>query len=117
MVALLLAGALLAALPAFSDGLPLAVRERVEGPLAILDPGGVVPDAGAPEGGPAGTDATPDPGAQPADEPGAPAVADPGAGDDRGFDRDGDDRDRDDDSSGSGRSGGDSDGGGSSGPG
>ena len=78
VVALLLAGALLAALPAFSDGLPVAVRERVEGPLAILDPGGVVPDAGAPEGGPAGTDATPDPGAQPAGEPGAPASPTPG---------------------------------------
>jgi serine/threonine protein kinase len=94
VVALLLAGALLAALPALSDGLPPPVRERVEGPLAVLDPGGVAPDAG---------------------EPGAPAVADPGAGDDRRFDND--DDDRDDDSSGSGRSGGDSDGGGSSGPG
>jgi eukaryotic-like serine/threonine-protein kinase len=96
VVALLLAGALLAALPALSDGLPPPVRERVESPLAVLDPGGVAPDAG---------------------EPGAPAVTDPGAGDDRRFDNDGDDRDRDDDSSGSGRSGGDSDGGGSSGPG
>jgi hypothetical protein len=96
VVALLLAGALLAALPALPDGLPPPVRERVESPLAVLDPGGVAPDAG---------------------EPGAPAVTDPGAGDDRRFDNDGDDRDRDDDSSGSGRSGGDSDGGGSSGPG
>jgi uncharacterized membrane protein YgcG len=101
LVALLLAGALLAALPALAGGLPL-VRERIEGPLAVLEPA---------------TDATPDPGAQPADDPGPPAFGDPGAGDDRRSDSGGDDRDRDDDSSGSGRSGGDSGGGGSSGPG
>ena len=101
LVALLLAGALLAALPALAGGLPL-VRERIEGPLAAPEPA---------------TDATPDPGAQPADDPGPPAFSDRGAAERRRSDSGGDDRDRDDDSSGSGRSGGDSGGGGSSGPG
>jgi serine/threonine-protein kinase len=114
LVALLLAGALLAALPALAGGLPL-VRERIEGPLAVLEPGSATPPSEAQqESSP--TNATPDPGAQPADGPGPPAFSDPGAGDDRRSDS-GDGRDRDGDSSGSGRSGGDSGGGGSSGPG
>ena len=114
LVALLLAGALLAALPALAGGLPL-VRERIEGPLAVLEPGSATPPSEAPQE-PSATDATPDPGAQPADDPGPPAFSDSGADDDRRSDS-GDGRDRDDDSSGSGRSGGDSGGGGSSGPG
>jgi eukaryotic-like serine/threonine-protein kinase len=114
LVALLLAGALLAALPALAGGLPL-VRERIEGPLAVLEPGSATPPSEAQQE-PSPTNATPDPGAQPADGPGPPAFSDPGAGDDRRSDS-GDGRDRDGDSSGSGRSGGDSGGGGSSGPG
>jgi len=113
LVALLLAGALLAALPALADGLSL-VRERVDGPLAVLEPGSAAPSDGASQE-PSATDATADPGAQPADDPGPPASSDPGAKDDRRSG--GGDRDQDDDSSGSGRSGGDSGGGGSSGPG
>ena len=114
LVAVLLAGALLAALPALADGLSL-VRERVDGPLAVLEPGSAAPSDGASQQ-PSATDATADPGAQPADDPGPPASSDPGAKDDRRSGGGGD-RDRDDDSSGSGRSGGDSGGGGSSGPG
>jgi serine/threonine-protein kinase len=114
LVALLLAGALLAALPTLAGGLPL-VRERVEGPLAVLDPGGSAPDADVPGPASSATDAPPDPGAQPADQADPSSFADPGAEIDRQVDR-GDD-DRDDDSSGSGRSGGDFGGGGSSGPG
>ena len=114
LVALLLAGALLAALPALAGGLSL-VRERVDGPLAVLEPGSAAPSDGASQE-PSATDATADPGAQPADDPGPPASSDPGAKDDRRSGGGGD-RDRDDDSSGSGRSGGDSGGGGSSGPG
>jgi eukaryotic-like serine/threonine-protein kinase len=115
LVALLLAGALLAALPALAGGLSL-VRERVDGPLAVLEPGSAAPSDGASQE-PSATDATPDPGAQPADDPGPPASSNPGAKEDRRSDG-GDDRDRDDNSSGSGRSGGgDSGGGGSSGPG
>jgi serine/threonine-protein kinase len=114
LVALLLAGALLAALPALAGGLSL-VRERVDGPLAVLEPGSTAPSDGASQE-PSATDATADPGAQPADDPGPPASSDPGAKDDRRSGGGGD-RDRDDDSSGSGRSGGDSGGGGSSGPG
>jgi serine/threonine-protein kinase len=114
LVALLLAGALLAALPALPGGLPL-VRERIEGPLAVLEPGSAPPPSEAPQE-PSATDATPEPGAQPADDPGPPAFSDPGANSDRRSDSD--DRDQDDDSSGPGRSGGgDSGGGGSSGPG
>jgi hypothetical protein len=102
---------LLAAIPALAGGLP-SVRERIEGPLAVLEPGSATPPSEAPQE-PSAANATPDPGAQPADDPGPPAFSDPGA--DNGG---GDDRDRDDDSSGSGRSGGgDSGGGGSSGPG
>jgi len=65
------------------------VRERLDGPLAVLEPAG---------------------------DPGQPAFGDPVAENDRLSDSGGD-RDRDDDSSGSGRSGGGSGGGGSSGPG
>jgi uncharacterized membrane protein YgcG len=117
LVALLLAGALLAAIPALAGGLPL-VRERVEGPLAVLEPGSATPLDQTPQE-PSATNATPDPGAQPADDSGQPAFSEPGAGNDQRSDSGGGDgRDRDDDSSGSGRSGGgDSDGGGSSGPG
>jgi uncharacterized membrane protein YgcG len=116
LLALLLAGALLAVLPALSGGVPQLVRELIEGPLAVLDPGTATPAADDPQG-PSGAGATPDPGAGPAGEPGPPSFADPGADDDRRFDQGGDDGDRDDDSSGSGRSGGDSGGGGSSGQG
>jgi serine/threonine-protein kinase len=91
LVALLLAGALLAALPALAGGLPGPVRERVQGPLAVLDQGGATPGAQAPGVESAGTTA-PDPGA------------------DDGGDRGDDHRDQDEHSSGSG-------GGGSSGPG
>jgi serine/threonine protein kinase len=116
LVALLLAGALLAAIPAIAGGLPL-VREKVEGPLAVLEPGGATPSDQTPQE-PSATNATPDPGAQPADDPGPPAFNDPGPDNDQRSDSGGDSRDRDDDSSGSGRSGGgDSGGGGSSGPG
>ena len=108
LVALLLAGALLAALPALAGGLSL-VREQVEGPLAVLEPGSATPSDSAPQGR-STTDAAPDPGAhQPADDPGPPAFSDPGTNDD-GRSGGGDNGDRDDDSSGS-------DGGGSSGPG
>jgi eukaryotic-like serine/threonine-protein kinase len=113
LLALLLAGALLAALPTLSGGLPLLVRDRIQGPAAVLDPGGITPGTEAPGSGSIGTD----PGAEPTDAPGPPSFVDPGGpgGDvDRRFDRRDDDRDPDDDdSSGSGRSGG----GGSSGPG
>jgi hypothetical protein len=103
LVALLLAGALLAALPALAGGLPLLDRDRVDGPIAVLDPGTNPSNDGLQT--PLGSGAGPTP------------AADPGAGDGRRFDG-GDDRDRDDgDSSGPGRSGGDSGGGGSSGPG
>jgi tRNA A-37 threonylcarbamoyl transferase component Bud32 len=108
LVALLLAGALLAALPALAGGLPPLVRDRVGDPIAVLDPGST-PSNEAPQGT-LGGGAAPDPGAEPADEAGAPSLADPGADDDRRFDRGNDDRDQDDDSSGSGRSGGGSSG-------
>jgi uncharacterized membrane protein YgcG len=114
LVALLLAGALLAALPALAGGLPL-VRERIEGPLAVLEPGSATRPSEAPQE-PSATDATPDPGAQAAAGPGSPAFSDPGTDDNQRSDSGGD-RDRNDDSSGSGRSGGDTGGGGSSGPG
>jgi serine/threonine-protein kinase len=115
LVALLLAGVLLAALPALAGELGPLVRERLDGPLAVLEPAGPTPAAEAPQG-PVATDATPDPGAQPAGDPGQSAFADPVAENDRLSDSGGD-RDRHDDSSGSGRSGGGSGGGGSSGPG
>jgi serine/threonine-protein kinase len=121
LVALLLAGALLASLPALAGGLPLLVRERVQGPLAVLEPETATPGTGEPRQpvGTDATDATPEPGPAPAGEAGLPPITGPGADGDRQLDPgDGDDRDRDGDSSGSGRSGGgDSGGGGSSGPG
>ena len=104
LVALLLAGALLAALPALAGGLPLLDRDPVNGPIAVLDPGTTPSNDGVQA--PLGTGAAP------------PSAAETGAGDDRGFDGGGDDRDQNDgDSSGPGRSGGGSGGGGSSGPG
>jgi serine/threonine protein kinase len=106
LVALVVAGAVLAALPALVGG-PLSwAGGRIEEPFALRVPGLTLPGAQAPGQAPADRDVAADP---------APAqVADPPAGDQpaRG---DNDDRDRDDDSSGSGRSGGGS--GGSSGPG
>jgi uncharacterized membrane protein YgcG len=96
VVALVLAGAVLAALPALAGGLQVGVGERVEPPVAVVDPGVEVPVAEPPLSSGAGT----------ATDPGAGDRTDPG-----------EDRDRDD-SGGSGRSGGgDSGGGGSSGPG
>ncbi|HEY6709361.1 MAG TPA: serine/threonine-protein kinase [Actinomycetota bacterium] len=106
LVALVVAGAVLAALPALAGGLLSWAGGRIEEPFAVQVPGLTRPGAQAPGQAPAGRDLAADP---------APAqVADPPAGDQpaRGGD---DDRDRDDDSSGSGRSGGGS--GGSSGPG
>ena len=105
LVALLLAGAVLAALPVLGGGsLPWA-GERLETPFVVQVPGGVTPADG-------------DPGAQLSGEADPPAVADPAGGDDLPADGGDRVRDRDDDSSGSGRSGGgDSGGGGSSGPG
>ena len=110
-MALLLAGAVLAVLPALAGGLHDWVGERVEPPFAVVDPGAEIPVAEAPQ--PSGAGATTDPGppaAGPAGPAGEVAAGDPP---DRG-----DDRDRDA-SGGSGRSGGDDDsgGGGSSGPG
>jgi eukaryotic-like serine/threonine-protein kinase len=97
VVALLLAGAVLAALPALAGGLSGWVGERVEPPSAVVDPGVDLPAADVPA--PSGTEAATDPGTEAATDPGGH-------------------RDRDDDSGGSGRSGGgDSGGGGSSGPG
>jgi eukaryotic-like serine/threonine-protein kinase len=123
LVALLLAGALLASLPALAGGLPLLVRNRIDGPFAILDP--EIPPAIEDPQAPVGTGANPDPGPAPADEADPPSFADPGTDGDRQFDPGGDDPDRDDrddtrdrdDSGGSGRSGGGDSGGGSSGPG
>ena len=105
LVALLLAGAVLAALPVLGGGsLPWA-GERLETPFVVQVPGGVTPADG-------------DPGAQLSGEADPPAVADPAGGDDLPADGGDRVRDRDDDSSGSGRSGGgDSGGGGSSGTG
>ncbi|HJW60228.1 MAG TPA: hypothetical protein VJ931_11415, partial [Actinomycetota bacterium] len=117
LVALLVAGAVLAALPVLGGGsLPWA-GEWLETPSVVQVPGGV-----APAGGDAGQGST-DPGAQPSGEADPPAAADPAGGDDPPAGGGDEDRDRDDDSSGSGRSGGggsgggDSGGGGSSGPG
>jgi hypothetical protein len=106
LVALVVAGAVLAALPALAGGLLPWAGWRIEEPFAVRVPGLTLPGARAPGQAPAGRDVAADP---------APAqVADPPAGDQPGRGGD-DDRDRDDDSSGSGRSGGGS--GGSSGPG
>jgi hypothetical protein len=114
LVALLLAGALLAALPALAGGLPSLVRDRVDGPIAVLEPGTATPSNDDPQP-PPGTGAAPDPGAEAAGDAGRPSAGNPGAGAGRRFDRG--DNDRDDDSSGPGRSGGDSGVNGSSGPG
>ena len=114
VVALLLAGAVLAALPALAGGLQGWVGERVEPPFAVVDSGVEAPFAEAPP--PSGAKAATDPGSAPAGEAGD--VGDAGALDADDLPDPGDDRDRDDDSGGSGRSGGgDSGGGGSSGPG
>jgi serine/threonine-protein kinase len=100
LVALLLAGAVLAALPVLGGGLLPWAGEQLETPFVVQIPG-----------------------AQPSGEAGPPAVADPAGDDDPPADGGDEDRDRDDDSGGSGRSGGgdsgdgDSGGGGSSGPG
>ena len=104
LVAVLLAGALLAALPTLAGGLPGLVRERVQGPIAVLDQGGTTPNAETPGSGSGGTSTVPDPDPSSSVDPGA---GDPGADEDG--ERGDDDRDQDQDSSGSG--------GGSSGPG
>jgi uncharacterized membrane protein YgcG len=117
LVALLVAGAVLAALPVLGGGLLPWAGEQLEMPFVVQVPGGVTPADGDPGQGSTG------PGAQPSGEADPPAVADPAGG--GGLQADGGDEDRvrDDDSSGSGRSGGgdsgggDSGGGGSSGPG
>jgi serine/threonine protein kinase len=98
LVALVVAGAVLAALPAPAGGLLSWADGRVEEPFAVRVPGGTTQSTQAPDQAHAGTD----------------VAADPPA-DDRGARGDNDDRDRDDDSGGSGRSGGG--GGGSGGPG
>ena len=109
LVALVVAGALLAALPALAGGLLSWAGGRLEEPFAVRVPGVTVPGTQAPGQVTPGTDAAADP--TPAEVAG-PAADDQGA---RGVE---DDRDRDDDSSGSGRSGGGGGGsGGSSGPG
>jgi hypothetical protein len=119
-VALLLAGAVLAALPGLAGGLQVWVGERVELPFAVVDPGidvpGIdVPGAEAPQS--SGAEATRDPRPPAAGQAGPAREAGETPADDRSDP--GDDRDQDDDSGGSGRSGGDDDsgGGGSSGPG
>jgi uncharacterized membrane protein YgcG len=92
LVALLVAGAVLAALPVLGGwSLPWA-GERLETPLVVQLPGGVTPAAGDP-----------------------PAVADPAGGDDLPADGGDEQGDRDDGSGGSGRSGGHDSGGGDSG--
>ena len=106
LVALVLAGAVLAALPALAGGLLSWAGGRVETPFAVRVPGVTAPGAQAPDRASADTDMAADP--APAEVAGPPA-------DDRPARRDNDDRERDDDSSGSGRSGGG--GGDSSGPG
>ena len=124
LVALLLAGALLAALPTLAGGLPLLVRDQLQAPFAVLNPDATTPDAEAPGTGPVDPAAEPDPGAEPAGDPGPPSFVDPGAGGsggdrDRRTDRRDDDRNRDDDGDdgSNGQGGGDTGGGGSSGPG
>jgi eukaryotic-like serine/threonine-protein kinase len=100
LVALVLAVAALAALPALAGGLPPWVGEGIQAPFAVVNPGGE----------PAAADPGQDPAGPGTGSPAAPL--DPPAGFDPG---DGDDHDRDDDSSGSGS--GRSGGGGGSGPG
>jgi uncharacterized membrane protein YgcG len=124
MVALLLAGVVLAALPALAGGLSGWVGERVDPPVAVVDPGVDVPAADVPAS--PGAEAATDPDPPPGGAAGEAGAADPPADDDATDHGDG--RDRDDDAGGSGRSGGgdsgggdsgggDSGGGGSSGPG
>jgi serine/threonine protein kinase len=110
LVALLVAGAVLAALPVLGGGLLPWAGEQLETPFVVQVPGGVTPADADPSQG------STRPGAQPSGEAGPPAVANPAGGDDPQADGGDEDRARDD-SSGSGPSGGDSGGGGSSGPG
>jgi eukaryotic-like serine/threonine-protein kinase len=116
LVALLVAGAVLTALPVLGGSLPWA-GDQLEPPFVVQVPGGGTPADGGPGQG------STDPGAQPSGEADPPAAADPAGGDDPQGDDGDEDRDRDDNSSGSGRSGGggsggdDSGGGGSSGSG
>jgi serine/threonine-protein kinase len=108
LVALLLTGAVLAALPALAGASPPWAGVRVEPPFGVQAPGADRPGQGVP---------APDVALGPGDRP---AGADPATAGDRPSDRGDDDHDRPDDgSSGSGRSDGDfdGDGGGSSGPG
>jgi tRNA A-37 threonylcarbamoyl transferase component Bud32 len=112
LVALLVAGTVLAALPVLGGGsLPWA-GDGLEPPFVVRVPGGATPTDGDP--GQGSTDPGAPSGAQPSGEADPPAGADP-AGDDLPAGGGGEDRDRDDDSSDSGRSGGDSGGGGSGG--
>ena len=111
VVALLLAGAVLAALPALAGGLSGWVGERVEPPFAVVDPGVDLPAADVPASSGAGTATDPDRAAD--GEAGDAGAADPPADDDQPDP--GNDRDGDDDSGGSGRSGGGDSGGGDSG--
>jgi len=117
LVALLVAGAVLAALPVLGGGLLPWAGERLETPFVVQVPGGLTPADADPGQG------STRPGDQPAGEADPPAVADPAGGDDLQADGGDEDRARDDDSSGSGPSGGgdsgggDSGGGGSGGPG
>jgi eukaryotic-like serine/threonine-protein kinase len=104
LVALVLAVAVLAALPALARGLLPSVTDGIEAPFAVVNPAADNPAADAGDD-PAGTRAQPEREAQPASETDPPAGSGSATGDDH-------DR-QDDDSSGSGRSGG----GGSSGPG
>jgi serine/threonine-protein kinase len=102
LVALVVAGAVLAALPALAGGLLSWADGRVEEPFAVRVPGGTTQSTQPPDQAPSRTTVAADPAADPpADDQGARA------GDD--------DRDQGDDPGGSGRSGGG--GGGSSGPG
>jgi len=102
---LVVAGAVLAALPALAGGLLSWAGGRIEEPFAVRVPGLTLPGTQGPDQAPDGRDVAADP--APAESADPPADDQPARGDN-------DDRDRDDDSSGSGRSGG---GGGSSGPG
>ena len=104
LVALVVVGMVLAALPVLAGGLVSWAGGRIEESFAVPVPGLTVPGTQAPDKASGGRDVAADP---------APVEsADPPA-DDQPARADNDDRDRDDDSSGSGRSGG----GGSSGPG
>jgi serine/threonine-protein kinase len=107
LVALVVAGAVLVALPALAGGLLSWAGGRAGEPFAVRLPGVAVPGTRAPDQATPAADRVADP---------APAeAANPAAGD-QGARSDVDDGDQDRDSSGSGRSGGGGDGG-SSGPG